>query len=168
MNFHDFLKYEQGILVRKKKPEHSAKDKTWNTRYSGPIKYNKLRKNGYLVFMVDGVKCNAHRVVYEMHHGPIPDGMFVDHINGNRADNRIENLRVVRPKGNAMNMGKAKNNTSGVVGVYWSKRRQNWRAGIKVDKKYIELGAFLSFEAAVDARRSAEALYGFIDNGRRG
>lgn len=51
---------------------------------------------GYIKVTVNGVQLYAHRIVREMHNGAIPDGMEIDHINHDRSDNRIENLRLVR------------------------------------------------------------------------
>lgn len=60
----------------------------------------------------------AHRLVYRLEVGEIPEGMVIDHINGNRSDNRVENLRAVTSKTNARNRKKSVRNTSGVTGVY--------------------------------------------------
>lgn len=60
----------------------------------------------------------CHRLVYELVVGEIPEGMIIDHINGNRSDNRVENLRVVTFKTNARNRKMSNKNVSGVTGVY--------------------------------------------------
>lgn len=60
-----------------------------------------------------------HRVVYEMHHGPITDStLVVDHIDGCKTNNKIGNLRVVKRSQNTRNANKYSNNSTGVVGVY--------------------------------------------------
>src|SRR5699024_11445694 len=64
--------------------------------------------------------------IWEMHHGKIPEGMEIDHINGIRDDNRIDNLRLVTSRTNDTNRAKSKANTSGVVGVCWDKRKGLW------------------------------------------
>jgi len=57
------------------------------------------------IIRIDGVNFYAHRLAWIYVHGPIPDGMLIDHINGQRGDNRIKNLRTVTHKENMGNMG---------------------------------------------------------------
>jgi len=88
-----------------------------------------------------------------------PPGMEVDHINGNRLDNRRDNLRVVTPAVNQRNRHRLnKNNTSGYRGVARS-THGTWRAEIRVDRRKIHLGYFDSREEAFAARVQAEARY---------
>lgn len=99
----------------------------------------------------------AHRVIFMMVYGRWP--VQVDHINGDRSDNRLCNLREASKAENMRNRGPQKNNTSGVPGVYWATRLEKWTAGIKVDRRKIWLGNFDSFDEAVAARKSAERRY---------
>lgn len=85
----------------------------------------------------------AHRLVWVMHNGDIPDGMMVDHINLDKSDNRIENLRLVNKSGNAQN-AKWK-------GYCFDKRAGKWRAEIKLDGKVTWLGLH---ETASQARQA--------------
>lgn len=98
-----------------------------------------VRPDGYLQVSLFGKTQLVHRVIWEMHNGPIPDGMEIDHINHDRLDNRIENLRIVSRQENSVNLSKRIDNTSGIVGVSWSKRMGKWRARISVNKKEISL-----------------------------
>jgi len=66
----------------------------------------------------------------------------IDHINGNKLDNRKENLRIVTYTQNAQNKSKQENTTSKYIGVYFRKDRNTWIAEIRVNSKKIYLGAF--------------------------
>ena len=83
----------------------------------------------------------------------------IDHISGDRLDNRRCNLRLCTRKENAYNKGMYSNNTSGVTGVSWHKMYYKWCAYIQKDKKFIRLGYFDKYEDAVKARRVAEIEY---------
>jgi len=101
----------------------------------------------------------AHRVIWLLEHGEWPEE--IDHINGIRHDNRLENLRNVSHKVNLKNMSMRKNNTSGVVGVHQEKRYGRWAAYISVDKRIRHLGNFKDKQDAIAARKAAETKYGF-------
>lgn len=105
----------------------------------------------------------AHRVAWAIYHNEWPDGQ-IDHINGDRSDNKISNLRVVSVTDNNRNMAISKRNTSGVVGVYMHKPTQKWIASICHQGKSIHLGYFEDKEAAILARKSAEIDYGYHSN----
>ncbi len=93
-----------------------------------------------------------HRVVMNC-----PRGLIVDHINGNRLDNRKCNLRIVTITENNHNKATNSNNTSGTPGVY--AKRGKWISGIGVNGKYIRLGCHDCYEGAVQARKEAEKKY---------
>lgn len=95
-----------------------------------------------------------HRIVIDC-----PKGLFVDHINGIKTDNRKENLRIVTMAQNEMNKGTRKDSSSGCKGVTWNKKSKKWLARISVDKVRYCLGYFDKFEDAVQARREAEKKY---------
>lgn len=84
------------------------------------------------------------------------DGLEIDHKDRNPLNNRRNNLRQVTHRSNIYNNPKQTNNTSGIVGVSWRKDRNRWRAHIKVNQKYKNLGHFINFDDAVEARRKAE------------
>lgn len=98
---------------------------------------------------------------YIMHeHGLLTSkNQIVDHINGNPFDNRKENLRVATMSQNKMNSKMYKNNTTGCKGVTFHKQSGKYVASISVDKKYIRIGTFSSFEDAKAARLKAEQKY---------
>ena len=76
-----------------------------------------------------------------------------------KIDNRKSNLEIVNQSQNSMNRSLAKNNTSGIVGVSWSKLEQKWKAYIKINQQMIHLGTFTDKEDAIVARKNAELKY---------
>ena len=76
-----------------------------------------LAKTGYYVFGLQGKTHYSHRVIWEILVGPIPKGFEIDHVNKNRGDNRLENLRCVPRRVNLRNAGMRITNKSGVTGV---------------------------------------------------
>lgn len=119
---------------------------------------------GYIQHSINKKRLMAHRVIWTMLHGGIADGLVIDHINGNRMDNRLENLRLVSMQDNSRNMRRPKNNKSGVTGVYWLATKKRWRVNINVFDRTIHIGHFKTFEDAVFARKQAEATLGFHPN----
>lgn len=137
--------------------------KSWNTRFVGKEAVTSINKHGYNHGQIFARNYSAHRVAWAMHYGAWPDGQ-IDHINHDKLDNRINNLRVVTNKENNRNRGRATNNTSGHTGVSWHKRDQKWLASIVVDDKKKNLGRFDSKDDAIAARANASRLLGFHQN----
>lgn len=120
-------------------------------------------KDGYIRIRVNGKIYPAHRLMWLYVHKEFPKpGMQIDHINGVRDDNRIDNLRLVVSQGNQRNRVVGKNNSSGCLGVRLIPEK--WRAVIKVDGKQVSLGMYNEWWDAVCARKSAEYRYGFANN----
>jgi len=111
-----------------------------------------LAHNGYIVVMTEGRLTPAHRIIWEIFNGSIPKGKEVDHINGNKSDNRIENLRLATRSENLLNRKKARDNTSGFIGVSFDKERSKWQAKIQIDGKLIFFGRFSCPTAAAMER----------------
>lgn len=85
----------------------------------------------------------------------------VDHINGNKLDNRMENLRLCNQSQNTANSSKRSTNKSGYKGVSWNKRYSKWESYITKDYKHIFIGYFDSLEdAALAYNRKAEEFFG--------
>lgn len=110
----------------------------------------RVSSKGYRRVKVCGESCAEHRVIFYIHHGYCPDQ--VDHINGIRDDNRIENLRAADNSRNQMNAAKPLNNTSGVKGVVWSDARKKYHSRIQADGARTHLG---SFDTILDAAAAA-------------
>ena len=136
--------------------------KTWHNRYGGKPA-GCIRGDGYITIRLSGRGLSAHRVAWAIHHNTWPTDQL-DHINGETADNRIENLREVTNQENQKNRKLPCTNTSGVMGVSWNKQKAKWVAQITVDGKYIYLGRFNSFEDAAAARLKAEIENDFHKN----
>ena len=89
---------------------------------------------------------------------------YVDHINGNRSDNRLANLRPATKVQNGCNMATPSNNTSGHIGVSWNKRDKRWTAYITLNQKRKSLGNFREIAEAIQCRKAGEFAYGFHPN----
>lgn len=84
---------------------------------------------------------------------------YYDHIDRNELNNRRYNLRQCTYSQNSMNRGLQSNNTSGITGVTWDKKKFKWKAQIKINRKQINIGLFVNKEDAVRARLQAETKY---------
>ena len=114
--------------------------------------------DGYIEAGVDKKYYGVHRLVWMYFYGSFPDGE-IDHINGNRRDNRIENLRVANKSINAQNKRCARSDSStGVLGVSWHKMAKKWVAQISKNGKKKHLGSFDDIEEAKSAYINAKRL----------
>lgn len=136
--------------------ERRRRTQSFNSRFAGKEIRN-LDKSGYLNLYILKKRLYAHRVAFKIVHGFDPN--LIDHINRNRADNRIQNLRDASHFSNGRNRNANINNTSGAAGVYFAERDQVWRSRISYDGKRICLGDFKDFDEAVAARKKAELIY---------
>ncbi len=135
---------------------------TWKVRTSNRVKVGDIAGSqdgqGYLQVRVQSRDYLAHRLAWLYIRGEWPKDQ-IDHINRNRSDNRIANLREVTNKQNGQNASKSRSNTSGYPGIYWYKPYSKWRARITHNYKDIHLGYFSILEDAIAARKAAEKLY---------
>lgn len=120
---------------------------------------------GYPAGRINGKYTYLHQVVLARKLGGIPLDRETDHVNGNKLDNRRENLRAVTSSQNKMNRDKYPRTSSRYIGVSYMggthKRRKHWRAYVKVAGKQIAIGYFLTQEQAARARdKVALLLYG--------
>lgn len=114
-----------------------------------------MDKKGYCTKIIDGKSTKVHRAICP------DDWNMVDHINRDKSDNRVCNLRKTDPVRNALNSKLNKNNRSGQAGVYFKKTQKCWDAYINENGKRKYLGSFKRKQDAVEARRSAEiSVYG--------
>lgn len=108
--------------------------------------------HGYVVLGYGKRNYQGHRVAWAFVYGKWPDGV-IDHINGDKADNRISNLRDVTQNENL------KNRRNKGVGVSWEKNIGKWRASITRNGKTNTLGFYETKDEAVSARMKAERFY---------
>jgi hypothetical protein len=118
-----------------------------------------VTKRGYLMVNVGGHRVMAHRLAWLYMTGRHPDGV-IDHIDGDSLNNRFANLRDVTQAVNLQNQRKPRSpNRSGVLGVWFDKRRGTWNSDIGFDGKRIRLGAFKTIQDAQAAYLAAKRLY---------
>lgn len=150
---------ETGKLYWKPRPDARS---SWNTRYAGKEAFTAMHNAGYKVGSIDDKMYLAHRVIWKMVTGEDPDD--IDHIDGDRTQNQISNLRSVTRAENLRNKKLEPSNTSGVMGVSWEPALEKWGAYINVDNKRHRLGYYKEFDEAVMARQASEIEFGFHEN----
>lgn len=154
-----------GFFTWRKRPVHSATkrtDKTWNSRFAGK-QAGASTSGGYVQIALRSKLYAAHRLAHLFMTGEWPEHE-VDHVDGDRADNRWHKLRAATRQEQVLNMGMPTHNTSGVVGVLWNKQNGKWKAQVKVSNKVMNLGSFETKEEAIAAREAANERYGFHPN----
>lgn len=154
---------ETGVLLWKPRTEHDCSSHKellrWNSRYSGKEAF-RINANGYRTGMIFRSMYTAHRIAWCLYYRSWPE-KFIDHINGDRSDNRIINLREVTKSENSRNAKISKANKSGATGV---SKTQNgkFRSYISNSEgKIIQIGTFEKFEDACFARKKAEKIYNY-------
>jgi hypothetical protein len=135
---HEMLDYQDGQLVWKNKKDNLAH---LNGKVAGC-----MHKSGYRQIKFGQTLYLAHRIMWIYHNGSIDENMQIDHINGVKNDNRIENLRLVTAQQNCFNRSRHK-----AKGYSWSKAAQKWQATIQENGKNKYLGVFVNEEDARNA-----------------
>ena len=131
-------------------------DLIWRERGNGKFdkqfagkKAGSLHSKGYWVVRFNQFGAvMAHLIVWTMHNGEIPKGMDIDHIDGDKLNNKIDNLRLATRSQNFCNIGLRSNNKSGHKNVFWSKQSKKWRVDINFNKKIIIRRDFDDLEIA--------------------
>ena len=131
------FEYKDGELYRKVKTNRNIKigDKAGS-----------LRDDGYSHTMINGKLYKNHRIIFLCHHGYLPQ--FIDHIDGNPSNNRIENLREATLTQNQYNSKTPYNNTSGIKGVSWHKKHEKWEVTLQINGKSKYFGIYENIELA--------------------
>ena len=137
---------ETGLLYWRERPLYHFRDenkrimKVTNSKNVGNL-VGYLNSMGYYDTELEDVRYRVHRIVWKLYYGVEPRE-FIDHINGDRTDNRIENLREANYNENMSNVKKSSKNTSGYKGVSWIKSKKKYRCVLTYNKKSIFLGYF--------------------------
>lgn len=122
------------------------------------------KKYGYRRISVMATQHQAHRLAWLYVHGEWP-AQFIDHVNGDRSDNRFSNLRLATHAENMCNRPKPRTNTSGYKGVSWCRRDRRWRVKIKVNGQHHHIGRFATQDEAHAAYcEAAKKLHGEFAN----
>jgi hypothetical protein len=135
--------YKNGFLFNKVKRSSNAMPNT---------KAGTLPKNSdYRRVSISNKIYLEHRIIWIYFNGPIPTELFIDHINQNKVDNNIENLRLCTRSENQYNRGKYKNNKSGYKGVSFNKALNKYSAQMRIKDVKKHIGYFETAELAKDA-----------------
>lgn len=137
------------------------RDAQWHSVFMGKPA-GTIIDTGYIRIRIDDKGYRAHRLAWLYMHGELPEE--IDHIDGDKTNNAINNLRSVTHSENLRNTKKNTRNTTGVVGVTHRKKRNKWLAYITVNRKRIHGGIFDTMDEAVEARRKLEEKYDFHEN----
>ena len=158
---------DTGIFTWKTRYPETTGNNIFNANFAGKEAGGKSegKGQGYMRIKAFGKMLKAHRAAFAWMDGEWPDG-YVDHIDGNIANNAWNNLRIVEKRENGLNQKQYSNNKTGVTGVFWDKNRRKWKAQIggTGTKFYQILGYFSDIEEAIEARKAAEISLGYHKN----
>jgi hypothetical protein len=144
IKLHSLFEYKDGNLI-------------WKIKNTKGKVAGSLKPTGYKVIEVDGKNIMAHRLVWIMHNGNFEG--YIDHIDGNRSNNCIENLRIVDRAKNQWNRKISQNNPLGVKGIRLRKDNNKFEARLTVNGKRIVLGSFKDLELAQLVVMEARSKY---------
>lgn len=153
---HEYLRYdsESGFFYWRKTILMKSKVPLVN---AGDIAGTK-DQNGYIRIALKGKRHLAHRLAWFMHFGKWPNKQ-IDHVDRDKQNNSIANLRLATALENQRNRGFTRSNTSGFIGVSFHKRHGTWMARIKIKRQLIHLGCFKTAEEGGQAYLAARAQH---------
>lgn len=140
-----------GLLFWNDRPLSDFQDKRsadiWNSKFAGKLAGSDSPHGYTLVSLPGGGKTGAHRIVWLLAYGEWPSRQ-IDHINGDRDDNRLTNLRLATPSENRQNQKLHRDSRTGFKGVSLDKRRNKYMARITFGGRQRSLGCFETAELA--------------------
>lgn len=152
---------DTGELVWRRRPLHHFKSPRgewqWNARYAGTVA-GSTHSGGYVQVVVNKKKLFAHRIAWVFISGSWPTDE-IDHINGDKSDNRKDNLRAATHSENGRNKKISSRNTSGAKGVHWFDRTQKWSAHLNIGGRQTTLGYFDTIAEAAESVRAAREIH---------
>lgn len=150
----DTFEYREGKLYWKVKPSNQI---------AVGAQAGCINSHGYAVVRLGGVLYRVHRIVFLMHNGYLPT--YIDHIDGNRLNNEISNLREATASQNACNKPLQSNSKSGIKGVTWKPKLKHWCVEIQANKIRHYCGIFKDLElaelVAVEARDKYQKQFAY-------
>lgn len=159
---------DSGLLTWKPRPVWMYKtpglSQRFNRSRAGKPALRTKSNLGYLMGQIFQRTHYAHRVAWAIYHGKWPEN-DIDHLNGDRADNSIKNLRDIPHSQNMRNRGLSKNNTSGHVGVSRT-RVGTWRAEVRLSYGRVFSKNYATFEEACENQKRVAAQYGYTPRRR--
>lgn len=128
--------------------------------FDKPVGY--LNTHGYLKVQINGFKYGAHQLAFVLYEGRWPElGKLINHLNGNRSDNRRCNLQETTHTGNLRHRVTIPvNNTSGGIGVSWSKLHNKWRVKLVHNGSPVYGGLYSDLNEAIAVRDKLAAAFG--------
>jgi hypothetical protein len=139
----ELFKYEDGKLFRKSDNKEMGIYSTKHHRYARIV--------------IDGKDHKLHRIIFLYHKGYLPD--IIDHINGDRYDNQIENLREANTYQNRQNSRIYSTSKSGVKNVYWCKKMNKWKVIMNINGETHIFGYYVDIEEAKQVATSMRDKY---------
>lgn len=138
--------YKDGNLYRKKSTQKNVLVDS---------KVGTINTLGYLVVNIKNKVYLVHRLIYWMMHGNLPK--YIDHIDGNRLNNNIENLRAATNQQNIFNQKTRKNSISGTKNVLWDKKSKKWCVRFTMNYKPVHIGMYSNLEEAIQIAKEIRA-----------
>ena len=151
----EYFMYDDGKLIWIKRPSINSRQKIGDR--AGSLK----KLDGYRNLELKGKYYREHRIIWTILKGQIPEGFDIDHINGIRDDNHIENMRLVSHRQNIQNLSCHREGK--ILGVHYNKEENFYTSHITYQKKSLYLGCFSNEESANETYLLACKL---IENGQ--